>query len=101
MEYWKQREIDLSIRWGVKGVGVLKADRVQYTWEKEVIDPITKEVTKVFPIWKQLLRQSLQIPFGILACLALGTVIVIIFAMEEFISEFLEGPKVHYLVCHI
>lgn len=99
VEYWKLKETDLSIRWGVKGVGVLKANRIQYIWDREVTDPLTGEVRKVFSTRKQVLRQLLQIPFALVAGLALGTLIVVIFAMEVFISEVYQGPFKAYLVC--
>ncbi|KAL1965672.1 hypothetical protein VTN77DRAFT_5349 [Rasamsonia byssochlamydoides] len=97
VEYWTLKETDLSIRWGVKGVGVLKANRMQYIWDKEVTDPMTGEVRKVFSTWKQVLRQLLQIPFALVAGLALGTLIVVIFAIEVFISEVYQGPFKTYL----
>lgn len=97
VEYWKIREHDLSLRWGVKGVGSLKVNRPQYQWEKEVKDPVTGQVTKVFPGWKQFLRQLLLIPFASIAAVALGSLIVVTFASEVFISEVYNGPMKGYL----
>ena len=92
VEYWKIREIDLSFRWGVKNIGWLKVNRPQYVWDKEVKDPITGKIERVFPAWKQLLRQLLLLPFASIAAAALGTLIVVTFAMEVFISEVYNGP---------
>lgn len=97
VEYWKFRELDLSFRWGVKGVGALKVNRPQYVWDKEVQDPITGKIERVFPAWKQLLRQLLLIPFASVATVALGSLIVVTFAMEVFISEVYNGPLKGYL----
>ncbi|KAJ5624817.1 hypothetical protein N7510_001126 [Penicillium lagena] len=97
VEYWKIREADLSLRWGVKGVARLKVNRVQYQWEKEIRDPITGQLEQIFPAWKQLLRQLLLIPFASVATLALGTLIVVTFASEVFISEVYDGPLKGYL----
>ncbi|CRG88001.1 putative protein C691,05c [Talaromyces islandicus] len=97
VEYWKLKETDLSIRWGVKGVGVLKATRMEFVWDKEVIDPLTGELRKVFSSRKQVLRQMLQIPFGIMAGVVLGLLVVATFAMEVFISEVYQGPFKTYL----
>ena len=96
--YWKLKETDLSIRWGVKGVGVLKATRMEFVWDREVIDPLTGELRKVFSSRKQVLRQMLQIPFGILAGVVLGLLVVATFAMEVLISEMYQGPFKTYLV---
>ena len=97
VEYWKLRETDLGHRWGVKGVDALKEDRVQYVWDKEVKDPITGEVKRVFSARKQLFRQLLLIPFALVAALALGTLIVGTFALEVFISELYDGDLKGYL----
>jgi len=97
VEFWKIRESDLSLRWGVKGVDVLKVNRVQYEWEKEVDDPITGQVVQVFPGWKQFMRQLLLIPFVSIASVALGGLICATFASEVFISEVYNGSFKGYL----
>ena len=97
VEYWKIREYDLSLRWGVKGVGQLKVNRPQYRWEKEIKDPVSGRVTRVFPGWKQFTRQLLLIPFASVAAVALGGLIVVTFASEVFISEVYKGPLKGYL----
>ncbi|KAJ5594668.1 uncharacterized protein N7459_000876 [Penicillium hispanicum] len=97
VEYWKIREKDLSLRWGVKGVGRLKVTRAQYYGEKEVKDPISGHVTRVFPGWKQFIRQLLLVPFASVATVALGSLIVVTFASEVFISEVYKGPLKGYL----
>lgn len=97
VEYWKIREADLSLRWGVKGVGGLKVNRVQYHWEKEVRDPVSGQIQHVFPGWKQFTRQLLMIPFASIASVALGSLIVVTFASEVFISEVYNGPMKSYL----
>ncbi|KAL1855515.1 hypothetical protein Plec18167_007065 [Paecilomyces lecythidis] len=97
VEYWKLREKELSIRWGVKGVHAIKVDRLQYKWDKEVLDPVTGEINRHFSTRKQLLRQLLQLPFAVLASCLLGALIVITFAMEVFLSEVYQGPFKLYL----
>lgn len=97
VEYWKIRQTDLSVRWNVKGVGVLKVNRPEYVWDKEVRDPITGEVVQVFSPYRQVMRQLLLIPFATVAALALGTLIVVTFALEVFISEVYTGPWKSYL----
>lgn len=97
VEFWKIRETDLSLRWNVKDVGSLKVNRVQYVWDKEVKDPVTGEINRVFSTRKQLLRQLLLLPFASAASIALGTLIVVTFAMEVFISEVYHGSLKAYL----
>ena len=92
MEYWKRQEIDLAVRWGVKGVSAIHEKRKEFQYEKEVQDPVTGETIQVFPATKRLARQALQIPFAVLASLALGTLIATCFGIEIFLSEIYNGP---------
>jgi ABC-type phosphate/phosphonate transport system permease subunit len=91
LEYWKIQQVDLSIRWDVKGVGVVKVTRPQFRWEKVVVDS-TGRKKHYFPKWKLVLRQLLQIPFMAVATLALGVIILAVFALETLISDGYNGP---------
>lgn len=101
LEYWKLREIDLSLRWSVKGVGSLKVNRAKFKYDKEVRDPITNELIQQYSHMKQIFRQLLQIPFALVALLGLGSLIAIVFVVEIFISEVYKGPFKLYLVKQI
>lgn len=92
VEYWKIREADLSQRWGVNGVGRLKEIRTQFQWEKEFKDPVPGQAIRVFPRWKQSLRQLLLIPLASFASIALGGLICATFAGGVFISQVYNGP---------
>ncbi|KAI4127022.1 MAG: hypothetical protein LQ338_003435 [Usnochroma carphineum] len=98
VEYWKRQEIDLGVRWGVKGVAAIQQKRRDFKHEKEIKDPVTGETVQIFPATKRLGRQLLQIPFAILACLALGTLIATCFGIEIFLSEVYNGPGQSLLV---
>ena len=98
VEYWKRQEVDLGIRWQVKGVSVLQTRRREFNPEREVKDEITGEVRATFPWGKRLLRQLLQIPFALLAASALGAIIATVFACEIFLCEVYNGPFKTYLV---
>ena len=98
VEYWKRQELDLGVRWGVKGVSAIQERRKDFKYEKEVKDPVTGETLQVFPATKRLGRQLLQVPFAITACLALGTLIATCFGIEIFLSEVYDGPLKSVLV---
>ena len=98
VEYWNRQELDLSIRWGVKGVSAIQQKRREFQHEKEVTDPITGETLQVFPATKRLSRQALQLPFAALAILLLGTLIATCFGIEIFLSEIYSGPFQSVLV---
>lgn len=98
LEYWKRQELDLGVRWGVKGVSAIQEKRREFKHETELKDPITGETVQVFPTTKRLGRQLLQLPFAILASLALGSLIATCFGIEIFISEIYSGPLKSLLV---
>ncbi len=98
VEYWKRQEVDLGVRWGVKGVSAIQEKRREFKHEKEIKDPITGETVQIFPTMQRLQRQLLQIPFAILASLALGSLIATCFGIEIFISEIYNGPGKSILV---
>ncbi|GJC94848.1 plasma membrane channel protein [Colletotrichum higginsianum] len=91
LEYWKIQEVDLSIRWNVQGIGKVKVNRPQFKYDRIVKDEAGRE-KHYFPKWKQITRQLLQIPFVLISALALGAIIVLVFAIEVLISEGYDGP---------
>jgi anoctamin-10 len=98
VEWWKRQETDLAIRWGVRNVSAIQKKRREFEHEKEIKDPITGEIVRWFPAKKRLQRQLLQIPFAILAAVALGTLICTCFGIEIFLSEVYNGPLKSVLV---
>lgn len=96
LEYWKLQEVDLGIRWNVKGVGTLKVNRPGFKPDK-----VTKDehgmVQHHYSRWKQVMWQTPQIPFFVGALVCLGGIIAVVFALEILISEAYEGPYKYYL----
>ncbi|KUI53766.1 hypothetical protein VP1G_01282 [Cytospora mali] len=97
-EYWKKKEVDLAVEWGVRGVSRIQHPRPQFQFEREAQDPVTGEIVKVYPPLKRLQRQLLQLPFAIVCLLVLGSLIISCFSIEIFISEVYNGPFKKYLV---
>jgi anoctamin-10 len=96
-EHWKQKEIDLAVQWGVRGVSKIQLPRPQFKFEREAQDPVTGEIVKVYPPLKRLARQLLQVPFALACVAALGSLIASCFAIEIFITEVYNGPFKQYL----
>jgi anoctamin-10 len=92
VEWWKRQEFELAFRWGVRGVSAIEDRRRDFKYEKVIHDPITGETTLYFSATKRLYRQLLQVPFALLSSLILGSLIVICFAIEIFMSELYNGP---------
>ncbi|KAF2274077.1 DUF590-domain-containing protein [Westerdykella ornata] len=97
-EWWKHQEIDLAVRWDVRGVSRIDTKRKDFRPVKEITDAVTGEKIQIFPATKRLQRQLLQIPFALGAALMLGAVIATCFGIEVFISEVYNGPFKSILV---
>lgn len=96
-EYWKKREVDLAVQWGVRGVSQIQMPRPQFRFERESKDPVTGETVKVYSPFRRLSYQLLQAPFA-LACVAvLGSLIGLCFSIEIFMTEIYGGPFKQYL----
>ena len=94
IEYWKKQEVDLGIRWAVKGVSAIQEKRRGFQHQKGT----TGETEQVFPATKRLYRQLLQLPFAVVASMALGIIIATCFGIEIFLSEVYNGPFKSILV---
>ncbi|KAI1853271.1 hypothetical protein JX265_000230 [Neoarthrinium moseri] len=96
-EYWKKKEVDLAVQWGVRGVSRIQHPRPHYKWEHEAADPVTGEPVKVYSKRKRLQTQLLQLPFALICTLLLGALYVFCFSIEIFIGEIYNGPFKAYL----
>lgn len=97
-EWWKKKEVDLAVQWGVRGVSRIQHPRTQFKWDHEAADPVTGEPVKVYSPTKRLKTQLLQIPFAFACFLILGAVFLFCFSIEIFLSEVYNGPLKTYLV---
>ncbi|KAJ4305414.1 hypothetical protein N0V90_000945 [Kalmusia sp. IMI 367209] len=97
-EWWKHQEVDLGVRWGVRGVSRIEHKRKNFQHEHITTDPITGEQVGIFSVKKRLQRQLLQVPFALAAAALLGTLIATCFGIEVFISEVYNGPLKFVLV---
>jgi len=101
IEHWKRLEVDLAVRWNVRNVSQLQSKRARFQPEAEKEDPVTGEIVKVFPAWKRLVRQALQVPFALGASGILSTLYAVVFGIEVMISEVYSGPFKSVLVCYV
>ena len=97
-EYWKMKEVDLAVQWGVRGVSNIQHPRPQFQFDHEAEDPVTGELIKVYSPFKRLRSQLLQVPFALACILILGATIAMGNSLEIFINEVYGGPFKQYLV---
>ncbi|KAI5866782.1 DUF590-domain-containing protein [Durotheca rogersii] len=96
-EWWKKKEVDLAVQWGVRGVSRIQRPRTQFRWDREAADPVTGETVKVYSPVKRLKIQLLQVPFALVCLTILGALYVFCFSIEIFLSEVYDGPFKSYL----
>ncbi|PNP45772.1 hypothetical protein TGAMA5MH_02512 [Trichoderma gamsii] len=96
-EYWKRKEADLAISWGVRGVSKIQHQRPEFQWDFEAADLATGEPVKVYPFTKRLQTQLLQIPFALACVVILGGLVATVNSLEIFINEVYGGPGKQYL----
>lgn len=72
-EYWKKKEVDLAVQWGVRGVSRIQHPRAEFQFDRQTQDPVTGEIIKIYSPFKRLQRQLLQLPFALACLLVLGS----------------------------
>ncbi|SPN99623.1 related to IST2 protein [Cephalotrichum gorgonifer] len=91
-EYWKKKEVDLAVQWGVRGVSKIQLPRVEFEADGEAEDVVTGEKVKVYSPFRRLGTQLLQIPFTVACVVVLGGFIATCNSLEIFITEVYTGP---------
>ncbi|KAF8477055.1 calcium-activated chloride channel-domain-containing protein [Kalaharituber pfeilii] len=98
VEWWRRQEIDLGVRWGVRGCAKIQNKRAAFQPDGVVEDSVTGQRVPVFSAWKRLARQSLQVPFALIAAGILASLFAAVFGIEVFLSEIYNGPGKSVLV---
>ncbi|KAI0191734.1 plasma membrane stress response protein-like protein [Xylaria flabelliformis] len=96
-EWWKKKEVDLAVQWGVRNVSRIQHARTQFQWDHEAPDPVTGELVKYYPPTKRLQTQLLQVPFALACVSVLGALYIFCFGVEIFLTEVYNGPFKSYL----
>lgn len=97
-EFWKKKEVDLAVQWGVRNVSEIQLPRPEFKWDYEAEDPVTGEAVRVYPPMKRLQTQILQLPFALACVLALGSLSLTAISLEIFINQVYAGPGKQFLV---
>ena len=97
-EFWKKKEVDLAVQWGVRNVSEIQLPRPEFKWDYEAEDAVTGEAVRVYPPMKRLQTQILQLPFALACVLALGSLSLTAISLEIFINQVYAGPGKQFLV---
>ena len=98
-EYWKKKEVDLAVSWGVRGVSKIQHPRPQFQYDYEGEDAVTGERVKIYDPIKRFKTQLLQIPFTLTCIAVLGSLVIACNSLEVYINEVYSGGGKAYLVC--
>lgn len=97
-EAWKRHEVELAVKWGVKGCSSLHAMRATFRGETERENPVTGEKEQYYPSWKRVMKQFTAIPTALVAGILLMALQGVVFVIEIFLAEIYDGPLKQYLV---
>ncbi|KAL1919461.1 uncharacterized protein VTP21DRAFT_2154 [Calcarisporiella thermophila] len=91
-EFWRRRETELAIWWGVRNVSNVERRRAAFKADKQVTDPVTGELVPYFPLWKRWMRRLLTAPAIAVGVIVLSVVVGFVFSVQVFLKEYYNGP---------
>lgn len=89
---WERRQRQLAIRWDVRNCSQMEHRRAAFVGSHQITNPRTGSQVPAFNDVSRLARESLAVPFALLAGSFLAAVLTLIFAVEVFIGEVYDGP---------
>ncbi|CAG8463169.1 14408_t:CDS:2 [Ambispora leptoticha] len=91
-EFWRRKERELSIWWGVRNFSRVEQRRPEFQEEFYVVNHITGELDPYFPLWKRWLRRIIAAPVIMAFSLILAAALLFYIVLEVTISEYYTGP---------
>ena len=97
MAHWRQKSSALAYRWGVLGFEAEETERPQF-YGQTAFDPNSKEMVKIYPPWKRLLKYCVSVPIMLLLTMTmLAFMFVILFSQEQLALDYERGKDISYL----
>lgn len=95
LKQWKRKQNELAFQWGTIGDVLLEGPRPTFRGKHMQTDPITKNLTPVYPIYKTWLREyGVSLPI-VMLCLGIAFhVMCLYFRLEaQLINHYQSNPK--------
>lgn len=89
---WERRQGQLAFRWDVRNCSKVEHERAAHRASESGIAATSKRDSALYGGLRRLTRESLVVPFTLLAGSVLAVVLTAIFAIEVFLGEVYEGP---------
>ncbi|RGB38978.1 calcium-activated chloride channel-domain-containing protein [Rhizophagus diaphanus] len=92
VEFWRRKEYELSVWWGVRNYS--RVERCRPTFQKEyyIPDPITGENKPYFSPWRRWLRRAVAAPIIIMFSLTLSVTLLFYILLNVIMSDYYDGP---------
>jgi len=92
VEFWRRKEYELSVWWGVRNYS--RVERLRPTFQEEcyISDPVTGEMKPYFPPWKRWLRRAVAAPIIIMFSLTLAVTLLFYILLQVIMSDYYTGP---------
>ncbi|KAI1318674.1 hypothetical protein EDD11_005967 [Mortierella claussenii] len=90
-EFWKRREKELALWWGVRHVSKTEMRRPSFKGDTMALDPVTGEMLPFFSPWKRWTRKLAGVPVVLGGALGLAAVITTVFGIEVFLTIYYDG----------
>jgi hypothetical protein len=95
--FWRQKQSALAYRWGVLGFEMEETERPQFKG-KSVIDPNTKEMRKVYPPRKRLMKYLLAVPAMLILTSGMVLIMMIVLLSQAKLSrDYEHGEQLTYI----
>jgi len=91
-EFWRRKEYELAIWWGVHNYSRVECRRPTFQEERFVSDLVTGELKPYFSPWKRWLRRAVAAPIIIMFSLTLAVTLLFYVLFEVLMSEYYAGP---------
>ena len=99
MEFWRRKEYELSVWWGVRNYSRVERHRPTFQEECYISDPVTSEMKPYFSPWKRWLRRAVAAPIIIMFSLTLAVTLLFYILLQVIMSDYYTGPFRDELVC--
>ncbi|CAG8670242.1 9449_t:CDS:2 [Funneliformis caledonium] len=91
-EFWRRKEYEFAILWGVHNYSQVERRRPTFQEERYISDPVTGEMKPYFSPWKRWLRRAVAAPIIIMFSLTLAMSLLFYYLFEVLMSEYYDGP---------
>ncbi|RIA88636.1 calcium-activated chloride channel-domain-containing protein [Glomus cerebriforme] len=92
VEFWRRKEYELSVEWGVRNYSRVERYRPTFQEECYIPDGVTGDKKPYFSPWKRWLRRAVAAPIIIMFSLTLAVSLLFYILLDVIMSDYYTGP---------